>query len=53
MVRVNIDISVERFRHWDTTRKQYAVELGKYELMVGGASDDLWLHLPLNIAATE
>jgi beta-glucosidase len=53
MVRVNIDISVERFRHWDTTRKQYAVEPGKYELMVGGASDDLRLHLPLNIAATK
>jgi hypothetical protein len=26
---------------------------GKYELMFGGASDDLRLHLPLNIAATE
>jgi beta-glucosidase len=38
---VTFDIPVERFRHWDTAKKDYAVELGSYEFLVGGASDKL------------
>jgi hypothetical protein len=31
-------------------RKDYFVEPGNYELLVGGASDDLRLRVPLQIA---
>jgi beta-glucosidase len=42
-----MDIPMERFRYWDTDKKQYAVEPGKYELLVGAASDDIRLRVPL------
>jgi beta-glucosidase len=48
---VTVDIPVERFRYWDTAQKHYAVEPGKYELLVGDASDDIRLRVPLKIAA--
>jgi beta-glucosidase len=50
---VAMDVPVERFRQWDVTSKQYVVEPGKYELLVGAASDDLRLQLPLKIATAE
>jgi beta-glucosidase len=49
--RVTMDIPVERFRSWDTAKKQYAVEPGDYELLVGAASDDIRLHALLKVAA--
>jgi beta-glucosidase len=49
--KITMDIPVERFRSWDTAKKQYAVEPGDYELLVGAASDDNRLRLPLKIAA--
>ena len=50
---VTVDIPAERFRYWDTTRKQYVVGPGKYELLVGAASDDIRLRVPLRIAAAQ
>jgi beta-glucosidase len=47
--RVRMDIPVERFRYWDTTQKRYIVEPGQYELMLGAASDDIRIRLPLRI----
>jgi hypothetical protein len=32
-------------------KKQYVVEPGEYELMVGAASDDIKLKLPLTVSA--
>jgi beta-glucosidase len=49
---VTLDIPAERFRYWDTTQKQYVVEPGNYELLVGAASDDIRLRVPAKVAAT-
>jgi beta-glucosidase len=51
--RVTLDIPAERFRYWDTTKKQYVIELGKYQLLIGGASDDIRLKVPFQIVAPE
>ena len=48
-----MEIPVERFRYWDTAKKQYVVEPGDYELIVGAASDDIRLRVPLKIAAPQ
>jgi beta-glucosidase len=50
--RFTMNIPTERFRYWDTTKKQYTVEPGDYELLVGAASDDIRLRVPLKVAAT-
>jgi beta-glucosidase len=49
--KFTMNIPVERFRYWDPEKKQYAVEPGDYELLVGAASDDIRLRMPLKIAA--
>ena len=49
--RVTMNIPVERFRDWDTAKKQYTVEPGDYELQVGAAADDIRLRAPLKISA--
>jgi len=36
---VAVEVPAERLRYWDTERKQYVVEAGEYELLVGAASD--------------
>jgi beta-glucosidase len=46
---VDIQVPVKGFRYWDTTRKQYVVEQGDYEILVGAASDDIRATLPLKI----
>ena len=46
-----MDIPAEQFRSWDPAKKQYTVEPGNYELLVGSASDDIRLRVPLKIAA--
>jgi beta-glucosidase len=48
---VSVDIPAERFRYWDTTSKKYIVEPGKYELLIGAASDDIRLKVPFEVAA--
>ena len=49
----HLNIPAEQFRCWDTAKKQYAVEPGDYELLVGAASDDIRLRVPLTIAAAK
>jgi beta-glucosidase len=49
--RFTMNIPVERFRYWNPEKKQYAVEPGSYELLIGAASDDIRLRVPLKIAA--
>jgi beta-glucosidase len=51
--RLTLDIPVERFRCWDTAKKQYAVEPGDFELLVGAASDDIRLRVPLKIVPAQ
>ena len=51
--RVTMDIPMERFRYWDTTQKQYAVEPGNYELLVGAGSDDIRLHATLKVKGSS
>lgn len=48
---VVLDIPAERFRSWNVAQKRYVVEPGKYELLVGAASDDIRLRVPVNIVA--
>ena len=48
---VTIDIPAERLRYWDTEKKQYVVEPGEYEFLVGAASDDIRLKLPMTVAS--
>ncbi|HWC59055.1 MAG TPA: glycoside hydrolase family 3 C-terminal domain-containing protein, partial [Verrucomicrobiae bacterium] len=47
---VTVNIPAERLRYWDTGKKQYEVEPGGYELLVGAASDDIRLKLPMTVA---
>ncbi|HTI98115.1 MAG TPA: glycoside hydrolase family 3 C-terminal domain-containing protein [Dongiaceae bacterium] len=49
--RVTVEIPVQRFRYWEVSRHQYAVEPGQYELQVGAASDDIRLRVPVTIHA--
>ena len=51
--RITLDIPLERFRCWDTAKKQYAVEPGDYELLVGAASDDIRLRVPMKVGAAQ
>ena len=47
---VTLEIPAERFRYWDTTEKDYTVESGDYELLIGGASDDIRQRVSLKVA---
>jgi beta-glucosidase len=47
--QVAIEIPAERLRRWDTTRMHYVIEPGEYELLIGGASDDIRLHTKIAI----
>ncbi len=49
--QVTIQVPAERLRYWDTDKKQYVVEPGDYEILVGAASDDIRLKLPTTVAA--
>jgi beta-glucosidase len=46
---VTIEVPAKRLRYWDTETSQYAVERGEYEFLVGAASDDIRLKLPLTV----
>ena len=50
---VEIKVPLKEFRYWDTAKKAYTVESGKYELLVGAASDDIRATVPLTIAAGQ
>ena len=49
--QVTVEVAAERLRHWDTDKKQYVVEAGAYEFLVGAASDDIKLRLPFAVAS--
>ncbi len=49
--QVTITIPAERLRYWSPAKKQYVVEPGKYEFLIGAASDDIRLTLPMTIKA--
>jgi beta-glucosidase len=46
---VDIPVPVKELRYWDTGKKQYVVEAGDYEVLVGAASDDIRARLPLRV----
>jgi beta-glucosidase len=46
---VSIEIPVERLRYWDVATKSYVVEAGTYDILVGGASDELAKKLALKV----
>jgi len=48
---VTVDIPASRLRYWDTTKKLYVVEPGEYEILIGAASDDIRIKLPVTITA--
>ena len=48
--RVTMNIPVQRFRYWETSHKSYGLEVGDYEMLIGGASDDIWLRVPFKLA---
>lgn len=50
---VTVDIPADRFRHWDTAQKKYVIEPGKYQLLIGAASDDIRLRVPVEVAQTK
>jgi beta-glucosidase len=47
---VTIEVPAERLRYWDEEKNQYVVEPGEYEILVGAASHDIRLKLPLTVA---
>ena len=49
VAHVDIPVPVKEFRYWDTARKQYVVEPGDYEILVGAASDDIRAKLALRV----
>ena len=48
--KVTVEVPAERLRYWDTQKKQYVVETGDYQLLIGAASDDIRIKLPLTIS---
>jgi beta-glucosidase len=48
---VAIEVPAARLRYWDAQMKQYVVESGDYEILVGAASDDIRLKLPMTITS--
>jgi beta-glucosidase len=50
--KVTIEIPAARLRYWDPEQKQYVVEPADYEILVGAASDDLRLKLPMTITGS-
>jgi beta-glucosidase len=48
--RVTIEIPAVQLRHWDTEKKRYVVGPGNYQFLIGAASDDIRLTLPMMIS---
>ena len=49
--QVTVEVPAQRLRYWATDIKQYVVEPSDYEFLIGAASDDIRLKLPLTITA--
>ncbi len=52
-VPARVEIPAKEFRYWDPAKEQYVVEPGKYELLIGGASDDIRLRETFEIALKQ
>jgi beta-glucosidase len=50
---VVVDIPLKQLRYWDINNKHYTIESGKYELLVGAASDDIRAKLPFSLSAAN
>jgi len=48
---VDIYVPVKQLRYWDTGSHQYVVEPGRYEFLVGAASDDIRARMTLTVVA--
>jgi beta-glucosidase len=48
--KVTVEIPAERLRYWDEQKKQYVVESGDYEILIGAASDDIRIKMPMTIS---
>jgi len=48
---ITIEVPAERLQYWDAQQKKYVVEPGDYEILIGSASDDIRLKLPMTITA--
>jgi beta-glucosidase len=51
--QVAVEVPAERLRYWDTEKKQYTVQPGNYEFLIGAASDDIRLREPFKIQSPE
>jgi beta-glucosidase len=49
--RITVEVPAERFRWWDAEKKQYVIEPGDYEFLIGAASDDIRMRLPATVTA--
>jgi beta-glucosidase len=49
VAHLDIPVPVKEFRYWDTATKEYVIEPGDYEILVGAASDDIRAKLPLRV----
>jgi beta-glucosidase len=50
--KVTVEVPAQRLRYWDTDKNQYVVEAGDYEFLIGGASDDIKLTVPMTISGS-
>jgi beta-glucosidase len=50
--RVTIEVPTQRLRYWDAEAKRYVVEPGKYEFLVGRASDEIKVVLPFAVVTS-
>ena len=46
---VELEIPARQLRYWDTSTKQYVVAPGRYELLIGGASDEAGRKVPFQV----
>jgi beta-glucosidase len=49
VAHVDIPVAVKNLRYWNSDKKEYMVEPGNYEILVGAASDDIRARLPLQV----
>ena len=52
-VPAQIAVPVREFRYWDVKQKQYVIEPGDYEILIGAASDDIRARLRLRITTDK
>jgi beta-glucosidase len=51
--QVSVEIPAKNFHYWDTAQKKYVIEPGSYELLIGGASNDIRLRVPFEIVSAQ